>query len=265
MNEAMSEVGMKTSEAGAERQHPISRSVALHLLPGVLVLAFYVLFGVPAAERLGCPALFGLVLAGAFVLIPFELGWLLYLGLRRNGRPSLEGVVLYREQMPARRLLLLGLPLLGWAVLVTTTLSWIDAIVFETLFSWVPERLLIEHGPGSYVAEYPRSVLVVTLLLALVLFGVVAPVVEELYFRGYLLPRLSRLGGWAAPVFNVALFALYHLWTPWQAATRIISILPAAYVVQRTRNIYAYMWVPCVLNTVGTLLTLAAVLAGIRP
>jgi hypothetical protein len=80
----------------------------------------------------------------------------------------------------------------------------------------------------------------------------------------FLLPRVSRLGWWA-PVLNATLFALYHLWTPWQAATRIISILLAAYVVQRTKNIYAYMWVHCTLNTVGILLTLAALLAGIRP
>ena len=264
MNEAMSEVGMKTSGAGAEPQHPIPRSIALHLLPGVLVLAFYVLFGVPVTERLGYPARFGLMLAVAFVLVPFELGWLLYLGLRRNGRPSLEGVVLYRERMPARRIVLLGLPLLGWQVLVAVTLSGIDAFVFERLFSWVPERLLSDHGLGSYLAEYPRSVLVVTLMLILVMSGVVTPIVEEMYFRGYLLPRLSRLGGWAPPL-NVALFVLYHLWTPWYAVTRFISILPAAYVVQRTKNIYTYMWVHCVLNTVGTLLTLAAVLAGIRP
>ncbi len=264
MNEAMSEVGMKTSETWAEAQHPIPRSIALHLLPGVLGLAFYVLVGVPVAESLGYPAPFGLMLTAAFVLVPFELGWLLYLGLRRNGRPSLEGVVLYRERMPARRLVLLGLALLGWQVLVGVTLSWTDAFVFEALFSWVPERLVIENGLGSYVAEYPRSLLIVTLLLGLALSGVVTPVVEELYFRGYLLPRLSRLGGWA-PVLNVVLFVLYHLWTPWQAATRFISILPAAYVVQRTKNIYAYMWVHCVLNTVGILLTLAAVLAGIRP
>jgi AcrR family transcriptional regulator len=38
-------------------------------------------------------------------------------------------------------------------------------------------------------------------------------VVEELYFRGYLLPRISRFGGWA-PVINCCLFALYHFWQP---------------------------------------------------
>jgi hypothetical protein len=40
--------------------------------------------------------------------------------------------------------------------------------------------------------------------------------VEEYYFRGYLLPRLSRFGS-LAPVINVALFSLYHFFTPWQA------------------------------------------------
>jgi membrane protease YdiL (CAAX protease family) len=207
--------------------------------------------------------LFGVLLSVVFVLLPSELGWLLYLGSRRNSRPSLEGVVLYRERMPVRRLVLLGLALLVWAVLVSASLSWLDALLFEA-FSWVPERFVIEQGLGSYLTGYPRSALIFTLLLGLVLSGVVAPVVEEMYFRGYLLPRSARLGRWA-PVLNATLFALYHLWTPWQAATRIISILPAAFVVQRTKNIYAYMWVHCTLNTVGILLTLAALLAGIRP
>ena len=36
--------------------------------------------------------------------------------------------------------------------------------------------------------------------------GIAVPVVEELYFRGFLLPRLSRLGIWA-PILEMALFA----------------------------------------------------------
>jgi membrane protease YdiL (CAAX protease family) len=152
----------------------------------------------------------------------------------------------------------------GAGALVGAALSGVDAALFEALFSWVPDGYLIEQGLGSYLAEYPRPVLVVTLLLSLVLSGIAAPVVEELYFRGYLLPRISRLGAWA-PVLNVALFALYHMWTPWQSVTRFVSILPAAYAVQRTKSVYAYMWVHCALNTVGVLLTLAAVLAGVVP
>ena len=44
--------------------------------------------------------------------------------------------------------------------------------------------------------------------------------VEEMFFRGYLLPRISRLGAWA-PLVNTVLFSLYHLFTPWLNVGRI--------------------------------------------
>ena len=37
---------------------------------------------------------------------------------------------------------------------------------------------------------------------------------EELYFRGYLLPRLP-VAGWRAIPLSAALFALQHYWQPW--------------------------------------------------
>jgi hypothetical protein len=120
MSEATSEGNPRSAAPGAQ-QHSVALSAALHLLPGILIAAFYFLVGVPIAEGLGYPSLFGLLLSVIFVLVPSELGWLLYLGSRRNGRPSLEGVVLYRERMPFRRLVLLGLALLVWAVFVSTS------------------------------------------------------------------------------------------------------------------------------------------------
>ena len=53
------------------------------------------------------------------------------------------------------------------------------------------------------------------------LIGIIGPTVEELYFRGPLLPRIDRLGAWA-PVLNSGLFALYHFWSPWQLPVRLL-------------------------------------------
>jgi len=36
----------------------------------------------------------------AFTLFFFELGYLYYLGNKKNGKLSLQGVVLYRKKMP---------------------------------------------------------------------------------------------------------------------------------------------------------------------
>ena len=96
--------------------------------------------------------------------------------------------------------------------------------------------------------------LTATFVLFLVLNGVAGPVVEELYFRGYLLPRIEYLKGWSAPV-NVFLFSLYHFFSPWQNISRILAFLPLAYIVRLKKNIFLSMLVHCLLNIGNCLLS----------
>ena len=74
---------------------------------------------------------------------------------------------------------------------------------------------------------------------------------EELYFRGYLLPRMSRLGVWA-PIVNTALFSLYHFWSPRSFLARVAGVTPVVYAVWRTENVYLGMVVHVLLNAIGT-------------
>jgi uncharacterized protein len=57
-------------------QHSVARTVVLHLLPGALITAFYV-GAAPVVRSLGFPSLMAIFLAIGFVLIPFELGYLI--------------------------------------------------------------------------------------------------------------------------------------------------------------------------------------------
>ena len=248
------------SARAAGEQHTLPTSIALHLLPGALVVLFYAGVGIPVATRLGLPPLAGLLLAVLAVLLPVELGYLGYLGLKRNGRLSLEGVVLYRERVPGRLMARYVAVLFAWTVLSNAALAAVDRFLFTRGFSWLPEWFLLDLN----VDRYARPALVATLLASLLVSGIAAPVAEELYFRGYLLPRLARLGGWA-PVVHTILFALYHFWTPWLAVTRIIFFLPTVYAVWSKQSIAIAIWVHCLGNTVGTLAMLAAVLAGYTP
>ena len=246
-------------ETAGER-HALPTSIALHLLPGALIVLFYAGVGIPVATRLGLPPLAGLLLAVLVILLPAELGYLCYLGVKRNGRLSLEGIVLYRERLPARQTAGYVAALVVWTLVSNAALAPVDRVLFDRAFAWVPAWFLLDLDPGRYA----RPTLVVTLLAALAVSGIAAPVAEELYFRGFLLPRMGRLGRWA-PLAHTALFALYHLWTPWLAVTRIVFDLPTAYAVWRTRNIAIAIWVHCLGNTLGTLAQLAAVLAGYAP
>src|SRR5215831_7804474 len=98
-------------------QHTLGRSILLHLLPGVFILAAFIAL-YPLTTTFGLPALCALLLAVVVAAIPSQLGHLLYWGYRRNGRLSLEGVVVFRRRLPLWQYLL-SIPLgvvwsFGW-------------------------------------------------------------------------------------------------------------------------------------------------------
>ncbi len=186
----------------------------------------------PLVVAAGYPAHVALVLAVPFALAPVELAVLLYLGYKRKGRVSLRGVVLYREEMELRQYVLY-VPLVFIASLVVFAIGGmiVDEPLRTQFFSWMPTP---EWDPG---AGYSRAVLVVSYSLAAVFVVLLESNVEELYFRGFLLPRMSYAGRWAT-LLHSFLFALYHLWQPWRLVSLAVGMLPVVFAVRRTRNIY---------------------------
>lgn len=211
-------------------QHSVPRSAALHILPGVLVAVVFVLT-MPLVRGAGLPPFMALV-AADLVVLPLLLGALLYLGYRRNGRPTLDGVVLYRRPLSLRRWLWMVPALLIFAGLSFALLAPISSWLFETLFGWVPSQFILPMDMSPWSGPMLAPLVVVYLLVV----AVMASIVEEVYFRGYLLPRVSRFGAGAA-VLNATLFALYHVWSPWLLVARIVAITPTAFATMRTRNV----------------------------
>lgn len=239
-------------------RHSIRQTILLHLAPGAAIALVYALVGVPVARAVGWPSLFGFFLAGLIVLVPWELGWLLKQGQDRTGRWTLEGVVLYREPVPVVKLVLSVLLVIAVAFLVTGGLGFIDSAILGIAFGWVPDWYQLV---GFEPPEYSYELFQFTTPANILFFGIAFPWVEELYFRGFLLPRI-RWMGWKAPVLNSALFALYHLWTPWLALTRFIFVLPMVWLVHHFRSIRIGIWAHCLLNTVGILLTYGLVMSS---
>jgi CAAX protease family protein len=92
-----------------------------------------------------------------------------------------------------------------------------------------------------------------SLVLSFVASSLAAPVAEEIYFCGYLLPRLSRFG-LGAVLANNFLFALFHTWTPWLVPARTIGLIPLIFVAQKKRNIYIGMIAHVLVNTLDLLI-----------
>lgn len=243
---------------GDSEQHSLRKSIVLHLLPGLLLVLFYALTA-PLALKLGLPAFFALMVGTGLILIPFELGFLLLQAKKRNGTLSLRGIVLYRERMPVWQCVVLGFLAFAWLVIIFNMLAQpVSKFFINHFFAWVP-NWFFKFGPTNQLDHYSHSALLATAILGLVFDGIAGPVVEELYFRGYLLPRLSRLKGWG-PLWNILLFSLYHFFTPWENVVRILAITPMIYTVWWKKNIYIGMIVHCAGNVIGSIVMLAVVL-----
>lgn len=229
----------------SEGNHSILKTVILSLLPGLLILLFFIILG-PYSSSLGIPPLLIILIAIPLILIPFELGFLLYQGKKINGKLSLKNVVLFREKIPLWQYIILISLLLLWTYYAFAILPPIvDLYFIKQYFNWLPDWFFLDNLEG-----YSKFVLIITVVFGFIFSGILGPIVEELYFRGYLLPRIKQTKGWA-PIINVLLFSLYHFFTPWQNVTRIIALVPMVYSVWWKRNIYIGIITHCTLNSIG--------------
>lgn len=225
------------------QRHTILKSIVLHLLPGFLVGGFY--FAItPFVKEQGYPSVMALILAGIFVLIPFELGFLLY-QKRLKSIKLFNGVIKYCERIPVWQYFV-------WVPLVSTLIGLIFTVFnftsdfLLTYFHWIPSDMIIDLGLSK---EFSKQNLIITYASFFLIMVLILPTIEELYFRGYLLPRMpEKLKGWT-PIVHSSLFALYHIWTPWMFVARTFGILPLIYMV-RLKNIYLGIIVHCLMNSI---------------
>jgi len=238
------------------KEHTLAESIALHLLPGILGGMVYFL-AVRPIRNLGYPSIAALILALALVLTPLEIFYLLRQA-KKEGKSSLHRLVPYRERLPFVQYLIWVPAVVIMSGLVVMILRPVtDGIT--GLFAWLPEALRLDLGLNS---GYSRHVLIITYSLLFVQGAVIGPIVEEYYFRGYLLPRMpSNLKGYV-PLLHCVLMALYHTWTPWLVVARTAGLLPLVYVVQRKKNIYIGMIAHCLLNMIDVVTGVVFILSG---
>ncbi len=91
-----------------------------------------------------------------------------------------------------------------------------------------------------------------------VLICVLAPVAEELFFRGLLLPRMRKVCGRFDWIVNGTIFTAYHLHEPWVMPTTLLTgIFGQAYPARRFRSI----WISIVAHALTSFLMIGIILS----
>ncbi len=227
-------------------KHSTVRSIIFHLLPGILVGCFYLLARQPVAN-MGYPSIVALILAYAFILIPVELGYLLVQGKKKAGRFTLQGIISFRNSIPWWQYLVWVSVIFIAVGAMFTLLKPVDAFLQGKLFFWMPS---INYGLD---ANYSKKTLIVTYSMVSIFVAILTPLVEELYFRGHLLPRMK---GKFATLFHSFLFAAQHVLEPWMIITRTLGLLPLVFGVKK-KNIYIGIIVHILCNMVNVVTGIA--------
>ena len=231
-------------------EHSLLKSIILHLSPGLLGGILYFVL-VPVIHVYGFPSVMALSLAGIFSLIPFELGVLFY-QKRKTGEKLFNGVIRYTKPLKIWQYLIWIFIIVLLSGLAFKAFNFASEFI-KPLLSWIPSDRILDMGLSN---SYSKDKLIITYGFFLLFIVIVLPTIEEIYFRGYLLPRMpSRLKGWTE-IIHSGLFALYHTWTPWLFITRTMSVLPLIYIVKRKENIYIGIISHCILNSIDFIIGL---------
>ena len=231
--------------------------VLLHLVPGALLVGAVLLLAPPLIER-GVPYELVHISSALLTMVPFMFGTMLLHGHRRHDRLTLRGVVRFRRPMPLWQYAALYVPMLAFAFAILFATAPVSAFLADRVFFWLPPYLL----PSWEAPVAPAQGLVLFALLAKLVFeGLAFPILEEAYFRGFLLPRMGYLGV-LAPAASALLFAVWHFWQPYNWPLIFLLVLVNAYVAWWKRNIFIAMLLHCSANTIGAALALLSFFSG---
>src|SRR5690242_7058771 len=174
-----------------------STALLLHFAPALAVGAGYSVFTF-VGTAIHLPRTAALLSAFLLVGIPVQLGI-----IRKVSRAVGHSAVHYRARLPVWQHVLgaIGLIAIGYG-LVQLPLGRVSEYLASHAFWWVPTGF--SATADNDLATTSRAILLPVLVLQLLIDGLINPLVEERYFRGFLLSQLQELGIFA-PVVNTAL------------------------------------------------------------
>jgi len=133
--------------------------------------------------------------------------------------------------------------------------------VIQMLLSLVLEKLANPNTSdiNELVKLNPNSMIVVAVLMA--------PIVEEMLFRGVVFGTIRRKNRILAYVVSALLFSVYHLWRymldglSWDLLLYLVQYIPPSIVLawcyEKSRNVWAPVFLHMMINFVSVQVTLA--------
>lgn len=225
--------------------------IAKTLLPSAIFTGIYIWIGMNV-QSIPSIALFFVI--AILTLFPFEIGVILLANKKKHGVFGLQIAFQKNEKIRLWQVLMYGFVLFGFAGLMSVTVAPLENLLMgelnDKLFSFIPPHL--DWSNYELIRHYPKELLIFTSVVYLIFNVFVCPIIEELYFRGYLTEELREYGI-AAPILVTVAFSLYHWWLPFNNIFRIGIFGIVAVFVYKKKDIRISMAFHCMCNLFSTI------------
>jgi uncharacterized protein len=220
----------------------IGELIFLHLIPGIAFCIVYIFIS-KSGLLVGCPKIVIASLSSVFSTIPIELGLLFYAVKKDAGNYNIFNILGLKSRLSIVKMIGFSLLLLVAGAIIMTVMKPFTDYSLNVVFHWIPDW----YTWSQDMSLYSRNMILLTIAADVIIFTLLVPVIEEFYFRGYLLSRMKWMGKYSV-LFNVVLFSIYNFQTPWLLLTRILYMLPFVYLVYKKDSMKLGIFVHCIAN-----------------
>lgn len=161
-----------------------------------------------------------------------------------NFLPSL-GITIHKKQSIKKTYKLYGVT---WQQFALSILLFIIVNGMLSFIHYVTQLISNAFGTSYQMSTYPVADNWVTLLLLVVCIGLIPPICEDLFFRGFLLSNSSQYGAHVAVVFTAFVFAIFHD-NLFRFGEIFVYALVVGYVVYYTNSILPGLIIHVLTNT----------------
>ena len=186
---------------------------------------------------------------GTIILVPMELGMIISASKKEYGTCSLKSALEGQEKLALWKIVLIAFVFLGVAGLLSAFVVPLENQFLSKIRATVLNNLPIgfDWTNYEYINSFSKPTLIFTCVYYCIFNVLIGPIIEELFFRGYLTSHYKKQGV-LTPILIAVLFSLYHFWLPFHNIFRILAFAPVAYVAYKKKNIYISIWFHCMCN-----------------
>lgn len=214
-------------------------------IPTIVLSMSYLILG----HFCNIPYILLFCILGTVILLPMELGMIISASKKEYGTYSLKSALEGQEQLALWKIVLIAFVFFGIAGLLSAFVAPIENHIFSVARSNLLSNLPIgfDWTDYEYLKFFSKPIIIFTCVYYGIFNALIAPITEELFFRGYLTSHYKKQSSFT-PILIAVLFSLYYFWLPFNNVFRILAFAPVAYVAYKKKNIYISICFHCLCN-----------------